>query len=174
YIHYPLNAYWGSNNQLLISSNEGLQRIDVVTERIELVRPIKKEEKNLLKTVSRKMTINKTGNYAYYQFDSELWVNDLNENIDKYIGRFEEYRNNTLANVSPNGNVNLYYTDSQDSLGDIELIFWDMETNSKRSLIKIKDLGFSTNADYSFDFINDSSIILDKEGEIVRMNLGTG
>ncbi len=174
YIHYPLNAYWGSNNQLLISSNEGLQRIDVVTERIELVRPIKKEEKNLLKTVSRKMTINKTGTYAYYQFDGELWVYDLNENIDKYIGRFEEYRNNTLANVSPNGNVNLYYTDSQDSLGDIELIFWDMETNSKRSLIKIKDLGFSTNADYSFDFINDSSIILDKEGEIVRMNLGTG
>src|SRR5690554_4806681 len=31
YIHYPLSAYWGDNNRLLIPSDEGLQSFEVVT-----------------------------------------------------------------------------------------------------------------------------------------------
>lgn len=174
YVHYPLNAYWGINNQLFIPSNEGLLSVDVAKAEIKLVRPLKKEEKNIMHTVSRKMTINKTGTYAYYQFDGALWAYDLKEKIDKYIGKLNEYRSKTLVNVSPNGRIGLYFTKSKSISDKVELILWNFETNAKQNLFKTYDLGLSTNADYSFDFIDDKIIILDKEGEIVRMDIETG
>src|SRR5699024_2005530 len=65
YIHYPLSAYWDDNSRLLIPTDEGLQSFEVATGKSELIRPLKPEEKNIMKTVSRKMTVNKTATHAY-------------------------------------------------------------------------------------------------------------
>src|SRR5690554_5942525 len=69
YIHYPLSAYWGDKNRLLIPSDEGLQSFEVATGKSELIRPLKTEEENIMRTVSRKMTVNKTATHAFFQFD---------------------------------------------------------------------------------------------------------
>src|SRR5699024_4692616 len=86
----------------------------------------------------------------------------------------DENRKKTLVQVSPNGQKALYLGRSVDEPNLMELKYWNLETNIIKSLYATSDLGFSTKLDYSFDFIDESNIILDKEGEIVRLNLDTG
>src|SRR5699024_9952538 len=121
YIHYPLSAYWGDKNRLLIPSDEGLQSFEVATGKSELIRPLKTEEENIMRTVSRKMTVNKTATHAYFQFDGALWAYDIKDNIDKFIGENNAYRNKILFNVTPDGNKVLYYTTSKTDYSKLEL-----------------------------------------------------
>lgn len=174
YIHYPLSAYWGDNNRLLIPSDEGLQSFEVVTGKSELIRPLKPEEKNIMRTVSRKMTVNKTATHAYFQFDGALWAYDIKEKKDMFIGKNNARRNKILFNAAPDGNKVLYYTTSKTDYSKLELKVWDLKTNAIQCLLTTNDLGSSTNQDYNFDFINNTTIIFDKEGEIVRMDIETG
>src|SRR5690625_7078998 len=60
------------------------------------------------------------------------------------------------------------------STNEIVLKYWDLETNVIKKLYKTKGLGFSTNLDYSFDFIDDRTIVLDKDGEVVKMDIESG
>src|SRR5699024_342123 len=53
-------------------------------------------------------------------------------------------------------------------------ISWDLTTNNLEILNTTQTLGTSTSLNYSFDFIDDGTIILDKEGVIVRMDIETG
>lgn len=172
--HYSLYAYWKDEKYLLIPSKEGLRSFDINSNENGIIRSAKEEERNIMHTTNHKMTIDKRGVNAFYQFDSALWAYDLNENIDKYIGKFEENRKKTLVRVSQNGQKALYFGQSSEESNVMELKYWNLETNIIKSLYKTKDLGFSTNLDYSFDFIDDSTIVLDKEGEIVRMDIETG
>lgn len=172
--HYSLYAYWKDENHLLIPSKEGLRVFNVNTGKGEVLRTAKEEERNIMHTTNNKMTVNKTGTHAYYQFDGVLWAYDLNENIDKYIGTFEENRKKTLVRISPNGQKALYFGLSSEEPNVIELKYWSLKTNNTKNLYKTNDLGFSTNLDYSFDFVNNDTIILDKDGEIVRINIENG
>src|SRR5699024_2285234 len=47
-------------------------------------------------------------------------------------------------------------------------------TNKTTILNSTSALGTATKLNYSFDFIDENTIILDKEGEIVRMDIETG
>src|SRR5699024_8095486 len=51
---------------------------------------------------------------------------------------------------------------------------WDLTTNEIKLLCSLNKLGPSTTLIYGFDFINDKTIVLDKEGEVVRMDIETG
>ena len=46
-----------------------------------------------MRTVSRKMTLNKNCYHAYYQFDGALWAYDIKNNIDKFISEINAFRN---------------------------------------------------------------------------------
>src|SRR5699024_1957571 len=173
-VHYPLSIYWEDDKHLLIPSKEGLQSFEINTGTGQITRKAQEEERNIMHTTNHKMTVNKTATNAYLIFDNILWGYDLNENIDKYIGEFKENRKKTLVRISPNGQIALYFGRSSERTNLIELKYWNLETDSIKSVYETKDLGFSTNLDYSFDFINEQYIVLDKDGEIVRMDLETG
>lgn len=172
--HYPLSAYWGMNGKLLIPSERGLRSYDVLSGNGKILRKAKEEERNIMHNTNRKMTVDKKSSNAFYQFDGALWAYDLNENIDKYVGEFKEKRKETFVHASPNGKRFLYFATSKESPNMMDLVSWNIETNSILNLYEVKDLGFTTNMDYSYDFINDTNIVLDKEGQVVRMNIETG
>lgn len=172
--HYALNAYWKDDEHLLIPSKDGLRNFDVRTGTSTILRQAKEEEKNIMHATNHKMTVNKTSTNAYYHMDGGLWTYDLNESVDKYIGKIEENRRKTLVMISPNGQNALYFGVSSEEPNIIELKHWNLETNTVKSIYETSDLDFFTNLDFSFDFIDDSSIVLDKEGEIIRLNIATG
>src|SRR5699024_8152500 len=72
------------------------------------------------------------------------------------------------------GQKALYFGTSMDSVNEIALKCLNLKTNDKKDLYLTKDLGFTTNLDYSFDFINDQYIVLDKDGEVVKMDIESG
>src|SRR5699024_7846656 len=173
-VHYPLSSYWKNESNLLIPSKEGLWNFDVSTGKGIVLRSAKKKERNIMHTTNHKMTVNKTASHAYFTFDNILWAYDLKVQIDQFVGEFNENRKKTHVRISPNGQKALFFGTSMDNTNEITLKYWDLETNVIKKLYKTKGLGFSTNLDYSFDFIDDRTIVLDKEGEVVKMDIETG
>jgi len=173
-VHYPLSAYWKDEDNLLTPSKEGLWSFDVLSGKGIILRSAKEEERNIMHTTNHKMTVNKTASHAYFTFDNILWAYDLKEQIGQFIGEFHENRKKTHVRVSPNGQKALFFGISMGSTNEIVLKYWDLETNVIKKLYKTKGLGFSTNLDYSFDFIDDRTIVLDKDGEVVKMDIESG
>src|SRR5699024_8084537 len=152
----------------------GLWNFDVSTGKGIVLRSAKKKERNIMHTTNHKMTVNKTASHAYFTFDNILWAYDLKVQIDQFVGEFNENRKKTHVRISPNGQKALFFGTSIDNTNEITIKYWDLETNVIKKLYKTKGLGFSTNLDYSFDFIDDRTIVLDKEGEVVKMDIETG
>src|SRR5699024_5012703 len=173
-IHYPLTAYWRDENELLIPSKEGLLNFDVNTGEVYLLRVAKEEERNIMHITNHKMTINRSATHAYFTFDNILWAYDFKEQLDQFIGEFNEPRKKTFVRLSPNGQKVLFFGEPMDTVNEIALKYWNLKTNDKRDLHFTKDLGSSTSLDYSIDFIDNNSIVIDKDGEIVLMDIETG
>lgn len=172
--HYPLYAYWKGNKHLLIPNEEGLQNFDVTTGQRQIIRSALTEEKSVLHAANRTMSVNNTGKYAFFQKNGELWAYDLNKNTDLFIApipdkAFLEF----VRGLSMRDKV-LFYKRNKEDNSKQDLINWNLSTNNRRILSKTPTLGSSTTLNYSFDFIDDNTIVLDKEGTIVRMNIKTG
>src|SRR5690625_1775089 len=174
YIHYPLFAYWKDEKNLLIPSKEGLQNCDLSTGELQIIRAALEEEKSVLHTVNRTMAVNKIGEYAIFQKNGELWAYDLNKNIDLFIEPIPDKALLELIRGSANGEKVIFYKEQKGDKSKQDLISWDLTTNNLVVLNTTQILGNAISLNYSFDFIDDTTIVLDKEGEIVRMDVETG
>src|SRR5699024_107240 len=75
---------------------------------------------------------------------------------------------------SENGEKVVFYKKQKEDKSTQDLMSWDLSTNKTTILNSTSALGTATKLNYSFDFIDENTIILDKEGEIVRMDIETG
>lgn len=174
YVHYPLYAYWKDENHLLIPSKEGLQSFEVTTGKSKIVRSALQAEKSVLDFVNRTMSVNKIGEYAFFQKNGELWTYDLNKNTDLFIAPILDKAFLESIKGSSNGDKVLFYKKNTEDNSKQDLISWDLATNNLNVLNTTQTLGPSISLNYNFDFIDDITIALDKDGEIVRMDIETG
>lgn len=173
--HYPLYPYWSTMGDLLIPSSEGLWSFNIKTGKGKIIRPAKEEERSIMHTVNQKMTIGKTGKKAFYQAKDTLWTFDLNQKIDSPIGKYTENRKPTFIRVDSNNSRALYLSKDKDDPMQLNLNSWDLENNKIRKIITLSEFEHNSTAlDYSFDFIDDQTVILDKEGQIVCLDINTG
>lgn len=172
--HYPLNAYWKDDRYLLIPSKEGLQSFDIITRQSQIIRPALAEEKSVLHTPNRTMSVNNTGEYAFFQKNGGLWMYDLNKSSDLFIETIPNKAFLESIKGSLKGEKVLFYKKNEENDSKQDLISWDLSTKNLHILNTTQILGSSTTLNYSFDIIDDNTIILDKEGAIIRMNTETG
>src|SRR5690625_4277373 len=172
YVHFPIYPYWSYDGNLLIPSEDGLFSFDSKTFDYNLIRPAKEIEKSITHETNRNMTAGFAGKYVYFKSNNALFGYDLIKKKDLYIGEFDEPR--AKIYVNPEGQAGLYYRTSKENANELELLTWDFITDETYVLTKSNKFGFSTTLKYSFDFIDNKTIILDKEGEIVRMDIETG
>lgn len=171
---YALYFYWRNKKQLLIPSKDGLQSFDINTGNGQILRPVLENEKSVLHVVNRTMSVNKTGEYAFFQKKGELWAYDLNKNIDLFIEPIPDKAFLELIRGSKDGERVLFYKNSKEDKIKQDLVSWNLTTNKFKILNTVQVLKSRTSLYYNFDFIDDSTIVLDKEGLIVRMDIETG
>ncbi|RXJ45387.1 amidohydrolase family protein [Gelidibacter gilvus] len=172
--HLPMYAYWKDEKHLLIPSKEGLQSFDITTGKGQITRPALEEEKVVMHTVNRTMSVDKLCNYAFFQKNGDLWAYDVDKNIDLFIESIPDKVLLKSVRGSENGRNLLFYKVNPQDNTKQDLVHWNLATNNLIILNTIQTLGISTSLNYSFDFIDGTTIILDKEGEIVRMDIETG
>src|SRR5699024_2054680 len=173
-IHNPLFVYWKGEVNLLIPSKEGLQSFNIVTGKGQIIRQALEEEKSVSHVVNRTMNVDKLGRYAFFQKNGNLWKYDVEKNKDLFIRSIPDKGFLEFITGSKDGEKVMFYKNKKVGKSIQDLIIWDLTTNELNILNTTKALGTSTSLNYSFDFIDDRSIILDKEGEIVRMDIETG
>ena len=172
--NFPMYAYWQDDKHLLIPSKEGLQRFNITTGKRQVIRLALEREKSILHSINRNMNVSRLGAFAYFQSDGALWEFDIENQIDLYIEEIPDNEYLRFIRGSANGKKVLFYKKNKEDNSEQDLVSWNLATNNLNNLNTTKTLGNSTSLNYSFDFIDDNSIILDKEGEIVRMNIETG
>lgn len=171
---YALYFYWINKKQLLIPSKDGLQSFDINTGNGRILRPVLENEKTILHTVNRTMSVNKSGGYAFFQKNKELWAYDLNKNIDLFIEPIPEKAFLEFIRGTANGEKVLFYKSNKENDTKLDLVSWNLTTNKFKILNTVQVLKSRTSLNFNFDFIDNSTIVLDKEGTIVRMDIETG
>lgn len=172
--NFLIYAYWQDEKHLLIPSKEGLQRFNITTGKGQVIRHALEKEKSILHVINRNMSTNNTGKLAVFQKNGELWKYDIDRNMDLFIKEVPDKEYLRFLRSSPNGDKILYYRKNKYNNSKQDLVSWDLNTNNLKVLNTTKILGTSTTLNYSFDFIDDNTIILDKEGTIVSMDIETG
>src|SRR5699024_1087620 len=173
-MHYPLYAYWRDNNSLLVPSNDGLQSFNIVTGEGRVTRVAFEEERSIMNAINRKMSVLKSGGYAFFEKDSNLLMFDVNNMKEEIVSEIPYKTYLDHLRVALDRRSVVFYKINNGYFSTQDLIYWDLNTGETNKLYSTDILGGSTNLNYSFDFIDDTNIVLDKEGEIVRMNIETG
>lgn len=169
----PINMYWSSAELLLIPSKEGLQAFDLSLNTMSLIRPAKDDEKALLHTINRKMTVDKLGKYAYFQNKNKLLIYNIKKKRDSIL-KIIPSENEIISPTAFKSSKSLIYYENNENLNLQNLIKWNLQNDSKTILRTSKKPDFTSSLNYSFDFLDEQIIILDKEGEIIKMNNETG
>src|SRR5690625_7850959 len=120
------------------------------------------------------MSVSKFSEFAYFQKNGVLWAYDIEKNIDLIIESISDKNYLKSIRSSENGQNLLFYKMNPENNADQNLVHWDLTTNNLNVLNTTRTLGNSTSLNYSFDFIDDTTIVLDKEAEIVRLDIETG
>src|SRR5690625_583917 len=173
-LHYPLYSYWKNKECLLIPSKNGLLSFDVTSGKRQVIRPALEDEKSLTHVVNKAMSVSKSGELAFFQKNGVLWGYDIEKNIDLFIKPIPDKDFLEFVKGSESGEKVVFYKQQKEDKSKQDLISWDLTTNNLKILNTTETLGFSTSLNYCFDFIDNKTIILDKEGEIVRMDIETG
>src|SRR5690625_1180332 len=173
-LHYPLYSYWKNKECLLIPSKNGLLSFDVTSGKRQVIRPALEDEKSLTHVVNKAMSVSKSGELAFFQKNGVLWGYDIEKNIDLFIKPIPDKAFLEFVKGSESGEKVVFYKQQKEDKSKQDLISWDLTTNNLKILNTTETLGFSTSLNYCFDFIDNKTIILDKEGEIVRMDIETG
>src|SRR5699024_10790383 len=101
--------YWKDENNLLIPSKEGLQSFDVTKGKGKIIRPVLEEEKSVIHTVNKAMSVNNIGRYAFFQKEGDLWAYDIQKNIDLYIEPIPDNSFLEAMRTSANGEQVVFY-----------------------------------------------------------------
>src|SRR5690554_6127854 len=168
----PLEAYWSKNNGLLIPSKKGLHKFNIINGNGEIIRHARKDEKSLTHTINRKVIVDKNHSKAIYQKNGELIAFDLIDKLDTLFVDVRNYKKINKFKVFEETIV--FYSNNEENDLFIDLISWDIKSETFKVINTAKSLGSSTTLDYSFDFIDHTTIVLCKEGQIVRMDIETG
>lgn len=174
FLRYPLYPYWKDDKHLLIPSKEGLQNFNILTGKSLVIRPALAEEKSVLHAPNRTMSVNYTGEYALFQKNGELWAYDLNKSIDLVIAPIPDKAFLEFVRGSVKRDKVMFYKRNKEDDLKQDLVRWDLNLDKLKILNTTQSLGYSTFLSYSFDYIDDDTIVLDKEGAIVRMDIKTG
>lgn len=172
----PLEAYWDYKSDLIIPSKEGVRSYVMDDGKESIIRHVKEDEKSLTSRTHRTATIGNQGKKAYLQNNKSVIAFDLLNKGEVSIGNLDSIK--TSANkekigymknfkVSPSGTKIVFFNKTS-------LMLWDLIINEIKLLCSLNKLGSSTFLGYSFDFIDDQTIIFDMEGELVRMDIETG
>src|SRR5699024_519200 len=140
----------------------------------QVIRRALEEEKSILHSINRNMSVCRLGAFAYFQSDGALWKFDIENHIDILIEEIPDKEYIRFIRGIANRKKVLFYKKNNENNSKQDLVSWELISNDMKSLNITNALGFSTSLNYSFDFIDDTTIILDKEGEIVRMDIETG
>lgn len=173
-MHYPLSAYWDKNSNLIVPDIKGILSYKIKNGEETTLRITKKEDRSILNAIAQKISINKSGTKAYIKPKNNFISYDLESGNEKIINDFDienaDYIN--LYRFTPNESGFIGYTGGEK--GQNILFFYDFDKRKATTLAELESMGYSTTLRHDFDFIDDNSIILDKEGKIVKMDIGTG
>src|SRR5690554_2881305 len=172
-LHYPLYSFWDKDNNLIIPDKKGILSYNK-NGKESVLRETKKEERSILNAIPLQISLDKKGEVAYIIKDSDFLAFNIkkkqetrieNTNLEE-IKVIDFYR----FSDSEKGFVGYKYDKNRVNI----LFYQSLEQNGVKNLIELESTGYSTNLHHSFDFINDTTIVLDKEGEIVQMDIKTG
>lgn len=172
-IHFPLYAYWDKRNNLIIPDSKGILCYNKNGDEAVL-RETKENERTVINAIPQQISINKKGTKAYISSPSNFIEFDLEEKRETIVEHLnlKEFDHIKFFRFNNSGNAIVGYTEGDYRTNS--LFYINLETKKYSNLISLESTSSSTNLHFSFDFIDDTTIILDKEGEIVRMNLETG
>lgn len=172
-LHYPLYGYWDSNNHLIIPDIKGILRYNENGEE-SIIRKTKEYERTIMNAIPQQISINQNGDKAYIKNDSHFIEYNLNNSEEAVINNFnlEEFKYIDFYRFTPSGNGFLGYTKGGNR--NNILFYKKLEKEKDNVLIENESMSISSNLRFSFDFIDDRTIVLDKEGKIVQMDIETG
>lgn len=171
FIHYPLYGFWGDNNSLFIPSIKGLYNYTKGLNKAEFIQIIEENKNSSMGTLNRRMSLDNSGQYSIYYAENVFWKYEIKNKIKKKIGAPPLKGIITMFRAFEN--ILIYYINDKDDFTKQKLVVWNLDSNDSIVLYENKkNLNF-TNLNNSFDFINGKYIILEKEGQIIRLNIET-
>src|SRR5699024_8523397 len=133
--------YWDIKGRLLIPSKEGLQSFDVITGKGQIIRPALEDEKSLTHVVNRTTSVNRFGEFAFFQKNGTLWAYDIEKNIDLFIEPTPDKAFLKSIRGSENGQNLLFYKMNSEDNADQDLVYWNLITNNLNVLNTTQTLG---------------------------------
>lgn len=170
-IHYALYPFWDSENNLIIADKKGILRYNLLTKEEQNIRPTPKDERSIIAGTALLASIDKGGENAYIQKNNQLYVFNLKSGkehplkleteIKKWIHHYRVNKeNNKLIGIESSKGNNIFFMS-------------DLNTGKKENIIKLSSLGTNVNIYQGYDFLDENNIIIEKDGQINKMNLTT-